>query len=443
MVQFPSMVVSPRFACALVAALLLSACAGMAASKKTVTFMCVEADLPRESVQRFNAANPDINLVRVEEDWTRWTADAAAGSAADLVRMGIGTDTGYYAARGLLYDLTRMIRASTIVRLADIDRAASAAYRFDGKDFGRGPWYGLAQGSNNMGCITYNRDMFRAAGIAFPSETRPLAYNDELYTLAKKLTRRDSTGRVTVWGYDVHGPWVQFLVSDMATSLGIGFYGDAAKSVLSDDPRLKELWKYWARFPVEDISSNLRNPNPGWQGSAFQSDRVAIAQLGYWFGAQLASDKGSTEKYGWAPTPVVRPGARRVTNTLGATGVVMYAGTAVPRQAFRVLEWYVGGDLGAERARAGWGIPPLLSLRASMPGDSAFDRSRRAVALDDAKYFTVWQASPCITWSPFATAYARHIDGLVRGVVSADRFVDLVFADVNADLSAGRDEMGE
>ncbi len=413
-----------------------------AAQKKTVTFMCAEAELPRESVQRFSAANPDINLVRVDENWTTWTTEAATGGAADLARMGVGTDTGYYAKRGFLYDMTAMIRSSAVVRPSDIDRPASAAYRFDGRDYGKGAWYGLAEAASNIGCITYNREMFEAAGIPFPSETRPMSY-DELFSLAKRLTRRDSSGTVTVWGYDVDSAWVPFLVSDMATARGIGFYAGPEKDVLNADPRLKDLWKYWARFPAQDVSSNSRNPNPGWQGSAFQSDRAAIAQLGYWYGAQLASDRGDLQKYGWAPTPVVRAGARRVTSTMGATGVVMEARTRVPREAFRVWEWYVGGERGAERARAGWGIPPLLSMRGLMPGATSFDRSRRAVALDDAKYFTVWQASPCITWTPFAAAYARHIDSLVRGIVSEDEFANLVCADINADLAAGRAELGE
>jgi multiple sugar transport system substrate-binding protein len=427
----------------LVPALLLLAVGGLFGQKKTVTFMCIEADLPKDFVDAFNAANPDINLVRTEEDWTEWVADALAGSASDLIRMGTGTDTAYYAKRGLLYDMTKMIRASKVVKVDDIDRAGSSAYRFDGNDFGKGAWYGLSKEYSTIGCLTYNKEMFKAAGVASLSQTKPITYYDDLYNLARKLTRKDSSGRVTVWGYDVHNAWVQFLVSDMATAQGISFYGDAKKSVMNDELRLKELWKYWARFQVEDISSNIRNPNSGWQGSAFQSDRVAIAQLGYWFGAQLQSNKGYDTKYGWAPTPIVRTGARRVTNTLGATGIVMYARTRVPKEAFRVWEWYVGGGYGLERARSGWGIPPLLSLRKYLPEDNAYNRSRKAIAFDDAKYLVSWQASPYITWLPFTTAYSKRIDDLVKGAITADTFMDGFFAEVNLDLRAGREELGE
>ena len=425
----------------LVLILLLSAVDVVFAQKKTVLFMCIEADLPKGLVDRFNAANPGINLVRTEEDWTRWTADAVSGSASDLARMGVGTDSAWYAKRDLLYDMTAMIRASTVVKSGDIDRAGSAAYQFDGKDFGRGSWYGLAKDYSPVGCITWNREMFKAAGLALLSETRPISYNDELYTLARKLTKRDAAGKVTVWGLEFPTPWIQFLVSDMATAQGLGFYSDESKSVMSSDPKLRDLWKYWTRFPVEDISSNARNPNSGWAGTAFQSDRAAMVQLGYWYGAQLESNRGDSEKYGWAPTPVVRAGAKRVTNTLGATGIVMYAKTRVPREAFRVWEWYMGGACGIERARTGWGIPPLFSLRRHLPGDTAYDRSRKAVALADARYLVVWQASPHVTWAPWNAAWSTHIDALVKGSITSDTFVDLLNADVGAELKAGREEL--
>lgn len=428
---------------ALVLALVLLVAAAAIGQKKTVTFMCIEADLPKDFVDKFNAANPDINLVRTEEDWTRWTADAMAGSTSDLIRMGIGTDAAYYAKRGLLYDMTRMIRASRIVKVDDIDRPGNAAYQFDGRDFGKGAWYGLAKDLNNIGCLTYNKEMFKAAGVAFLSETKPIAYYDELYNLARKLTKKDSAGKVTVWGCDVYNAWVQFLVSDMATAQGISFYGDKAKSVMNNDPKMRDLWKYWTRFPVEDISSNVKNPNSGWAGTAFQSDRAAMVQLGYWYGAQLQSNKGYDTKYGWAPTPIVKAGAKRATNTLGATGIVMYSKTRVAKEAFRVWEWYMGGDYGLERARTGWGIPPLLSLRKYLPADNAYNKSRKAIAIDDAKYFSAWQASPYVTWAPWNTAYGKHIDELVKGSITADKFVDLMFADVNADLKAGKDELGE
>lgn len=416
----------------------------MAQKKKTVTFMCTEADLPKAWVDKFNAANPDINLVRVEEDWTKWTADAMAGSASDLIRMGTGSDTAYYSKRGLLYDMTSMLKKSKVVKMDDIDKLGNSAYQFDGADFGKGAWYGLTKDYNNVGAITYNKEMFKAAGLANLSETKPISYYDDLFELGKKLTVKDSSGKVTTWGYDISSSWVEFLVSDMATASNLSLYADAKRSKLNDDPKMRELWKYWTKYPIADISSNVRNPSSDWVGAAFQSDRVAMAQLGYWFGAQLQSNKGYNEKYGWAPTPIVKAGSPRVTNTLGgATGIVMYAKTKVPKEAFRVFEWYIGGDYGIGRAKDGWGIPPLLSLRKYLPEDNAYNKSRKAIAFDDAKYFKDFQANPWTNYQPYQIAYSKHVDDLVKGTISADQFVDAIYADVNEALKVGMEELGD
>lgn len=417
---------------------MLLAAAAACADKKTVTFMCAEADLPREAVQGFAAAHPGVALVRVEENWTRWTADAAAGSASDLARMGVGTDVGWYASHGFLYDLTPLLAKSVRVKMADVDRAGSAGFRFDGRGFGKGPWYGLASGYSPVGTLTFNRDLFKAAGIAPPSTARPLAYFDEFARLAGKLTRRDTAGRVTSWGTDFPAAWVAFLVSDMATAAGLGFYEDGEKSILNDAPTMRGLWAYWTRFPVQDISPNARNPDPGWAATSFLSDRVAMVQLGYWYGPQLEANPDYESRYGWAPAPVLKAGARRATNALGATGIVMYSRTKVPREAFAVLEWYIGGEHGRERARAGSNIPPLLSQRALMPQGTAYERARRAVALDDARYLSVWQATPHATWAAWSAAWSANIDELVRGAITTDTFLDRFKAAVDAELAAGR-----
>ena len=126
---------------------------------------------------------------------------------------------------------------------------------------------------------------------------------------------------------------------------------------------MNKIWQYFGpSISSTDIVPNVMNPAPSWAGANFQSDRVAMVQLGYWFGAQLSTNPDFEKKYGWAPTPVMTKGGLRVTDTLGATGIVMYAKTKVPDQAFKVFEWYMGGEYGQERAKTGWGIPPLKSL---------------------------------------------------------------------------------
>jgi multiple sugar transport system substrate-binding protein len=228
----------------------------------------------------------------------------------------------------------------------------------------------------------------------------------------------------------------------MAYMQGLSFFSDADKSVMNNDAKMRDIWKYFARFTVEGIAPNVKNPAPSWTGANFQSDRVAIVQLGYWYGAQLRTNPNFDTKYGWAPTPVMVKGGKRVTNTLGATGVCMYLKTKVPDQAFKVFEWYIGGDYGVERAKTGWGIPPLKSLEPLLPEANAFDKSRKLIGLDDSKYFTPWQANEwaiATNWDPIWTS---NIEPLVRGQVTMDQFVDKWYSGLNKLFADGKAEVG-
>jgi hypothetical protein len=78
-----------------------------------------------------------------------------------------------------------------------------------------------------------------------------------------------------------------------------------------------------------------------------------------------------------------------------------------------------------------------------MPCASAYDRSRRDIALDDAKHLVVWQTSHHVTWTPWSAAWSAHIDDLVKGSITADTFIDLFTAEVNLEPKAGREEIGK
>ncbi|UCF97536.1 MAG: extracellular solute-binding protein [Spirochaetaceae bacterium] len=417
---------------------------GQETGPATLTFMVHAADLPKEWVDQFNGANPDINLVRVEVNWEKWVVEAMTGTAPDLRQLELGSDTPYYARRGLFLDITDYLKKSELIKMDDIDAPASVHYRWDGTDSGKGPWYGLCKDYSAIGSITYNVEMFKKAGLAKLSTTQPIAYQNELYELAKKLTVKDSSGNVIFWGYEISPDWVQLFASDMAYAEGTSFFTDKLRSEMNEDPKMRNIWKWWTRFMVEDLSSNIRNPAAGWTGAAFASDRVAIVQLGYWFGAQLMTENpGYNEKYAWAPTPILRTGAKRYTNTLGATGTVIYAKTKYPDRAFRVFDWYTGGDYAVERARTGWGIPPLYSLRQYLPMGNEFNKTRADIAFDDAKYFVPWMASSLIKeFTPWAAAWNEGIDDLVQGNINADTFVDRYYAYLNKELEAGKKELG-
>ena len=134
--------------------------------------------------------------------------------------------------------------------------------------------------------------------------------------------------------------------------------------------------------------------------------------------------------------------AKRVANTLGATGVSIYSKTKHPDPAFRVFEYYIGGEFGLHRAKTGWGIPPLLSFRKYLPEDTEYDRSRKRIALDDAKYFALWQATPYTCGPLTFEDWDNSLKDLVEDFIDQDSFIDRMYESINDYMKRGKEELG-
>jgi multiple sugar transport system substrate-binding protein len=392
--------------------------------------MSPASDFTDAWIEAWNSANPDITLVREDQDQTKWIADYIAGSSPDIINLGSGAEIPYFAKRGMLLDLTDYFEASDKLN-GDIDEEGSGAYKFEGS------WYGLPKDYNNVTAITYNKDIFDRAGLAYPSATEPMTY-DEFYDMSAKLSMVDDT----IIGTEVHGSWFLFIASDMAYMLGKTLH-NADQTMMNNDPAVRDIWKYFLRLRKEGISSNNENPLSGWAGSAFQAGSIGMVQLGYWYGASCAAVEGYEDMYGWAPAPVMEKGGMRVTNSLGATGFIISAQTKYPDQAFKVFEWYMADEPGVERAETGWGIPPLKSLQPLLPVDNEFNRTRKAIALEEVKYMkppqTSWYARNSVYAGNWAEAQRAYLDD----EVTIDGAIDMFFATMNEALALGKEEIGE
>ena len=194
----------------------------------TVTYSADEPNLPQAMVDSFNVKyEGHIKLVRTEWDMTKFIADAIAGTASDLFVLGNSTDVAYYVNRNLLYDMTELLEKSDMIKMDDIEFSASADYKFDRETqaFGTGSWYGLCANYNNTQCITYNKEMFAEAGIPFLSDEEPITYQ-EYFELAKKLTTKDNSGGVLVFGVEAPASWIPMYISTMARMEGLNVYAD-------------------------------------------------------------------------------------------------------------------------------------------------------------------------------------------------------------------------
>ena len=138
--------------------------------------------------------------------WDKLQTGLAGGAAPDVFAMDgpLGPD---YQSRDVLLDLTPFIEAENY-DLGQLDD--NAVKDFTTKD---GVVFGLPRDLNVV-ALYYNKDMFDAAGIAYPDDTWTW---DKLVEVGKQLTKdTDGDGTIDQWGIytettDMENAWSSFV----------------------------------------------------------------------------------------------------------------------------------------------------------------------------------------------------------------------------------------
>ena len=124
----------------------------------------------------FEAAHPDVKINLVVVPWnefdTQFSILSAAGTPPDVWSAWGSDNFADYVARGLVADLTPYI-ARDAYDLSDFFPEVLDSYDFDGKR------YGLPM-QTTASFVFYNKDMFDAAGVAYP----PTSWDDTSWTYA-------------------------------------------------------------------------------------------------------------------------------------------------------------------------------------------------------------------------------------------------------------------
>ena len=132
------------------------------------------------------------------------------------------------------------------------------------------PW------NNSMPILYYNKDAFTAAGL---DPNKPPQTLDEIRTMAQKLTKKDSSGNVTQYGFGaaIYGWFLeQFAARADVQMCNNGNGRDKlATKLLSDDPKLVKVMDWWKGMLADGLALNTGRPTANMQ-TAFKAGRVAI-----------------------------------------------------------------------------------------------------------------------------------------------------------------------
>lgn len=364
----------PRILALLLAAVLILPLSGCGSSdgKTHLTFQIWDVG-QRDGMQAMCDAytanvNPDV-VIEVQvtswsEYWTKLEAAAESNTLPDLFWM--HTDQIlYYSEFGMLADVTDLFPYEE--HYSDI--SISNAQGSDGR------MYGVPKDKDNI-CLIYNREMFDAAGVAYPDATWTW---DDLESASQAIY--DATGN---YGYMAYNDEQLGYHNFVYQNGGCILTEDKTKGGF-DQEATREAVKYYVNLQSYDWCPDQAYFAETTPGTAFFSEKGAMFLEGSWnLLAQMSNYPDMVGKWDVAvlpaaPNPVSGDGRATISNGLtyatGAHGKNL-------ELALDVLKYFAGEEAQRIQGESGAAIPAYEGLEDTWI--SAFDQFDYQLDLEDA-----------------------------------------------------------
>ena len=214
--------------------------------------------------------------------------------------------------------------------------------------------------ANEVLALWYNRDMFDAAGVAYPPTTLANAWTwDEFIEVAKQLTFDANGNTPNDAGFDKnnivqYGAYINafyWQLEAWALSNGGRYFSADGKKVVFDDAAIEGMQKVYDLHLVHNVAPF----NDGTQDNGFHSSigagNVAMATEGQW----AVGFRGDLPdlNYGVAVLPYMK---EKVTIATGGL-VGMFSQTKYPEETAEFVRWYSDEEYNYGIIEAGWWMP--------------------------------------------------------------------------------------
>jgi multiple sugar transport system substrate-binding protein len=258
--------------------------------------------------------HPGITVKLQGTDWDSYWSKIgtllASGKAPCIIGMQSLRTTSYASAMLPLDDLMSKYGLKT----EDFDKPIMDGLKVDGKQIA------IPYDSGPM-VIFYNRDLFKAAGVAEP---KPGWTMDEFTAAAKKLTAGGKTGLVTRPSDLGTTSWVRTMTG--AEPLADG------KLNLTDSKFVEGFTKYADFVKTDKIAPQVPGGNPDFETQQFVAGKAAMQLNGPW---SLIDTKGKVKfQLGIAPIPAGPDGSKTYT---AGSGFGISRSCKTPDAAFQAI----------------------------------------------------------------------------------------------------------
>jgi len=415
-------------------ATLASGCSG--GGKTTLTIMGnTPSEITVDDVAEFEAKHPDVKIKFVTVTTTLLTAMFAAGNPPDVVRDQGVPNTPYLVKRGLAENLDPYFAKSAVLapdKLAQVNDT----WRYDGKEQGKGPRYGLAKDYSQDAMAWCNTKVFDDAGVDPPSTTDPMSY-DEMLDLGKRLTKR-SGAKYTRYG--VNPPFDVSLTAgflNMVASSGGAIFNDDFSKVDFSAPEPLAALEWYLKYAAAKVGPTVARPFPAGAWPPFDGNQLAMLGYGYWFSGEIATDPKIQGTMRFIPAPQFGP--TRVSPCFSASGHWIPAKAKHKAEAWAFFEHYFGGPPAARRAESGWGLPGITALNAKLPRAKPYQRQALDVQDKEFSHYSVLKFSPYISLSAIDASVSQELVKGLDGGLSAGKLADAINSTLNPLLQQGKE----
>jgi multiple sugar transport system substrate-binding protein len=322
----------------------------------TITYMewgdPAELDVWKAIVSDFEAANPNIKVdVQVSDwdsYWTKLKTLLAANSSPDVFAMDAPLYLDYQS-RGSLLNLQPYIDNNPGMLDGLFPNTLEAYKTPQG-------YFGLPRDFQTI-VVFYNKDMFDAAGVAYPKADWTY---DDLRATAKALTKdTNGDGAIDQFGY-VIDPWdMEPGWSEIIWAYGGNIITADHTKTLIGEPKARQAWQFL--YDMMRVDNSIPDPNTTGQygGDLFLSGNAAMMAMGHW-----AVPSYSEATFQWDVVPMPAGPAGQATS-VNSAGFVVGKDSKHPDAAFAFIK-FVLSEAGQTRlAQMGFACPVLKSVAAS------------------------------------------------------------------------------
>ena len=354
----------------------------------------------------FEATHPGIKVTVQLSDWDGYWEKlkvlVAGGTPPDIFAMSPPLYPDWQS-RGVLLNLQPYIDKDPSM-LAGVYPVTLEAYKTPGG------YFGLPRDFQTI-VLYYNKDMFDAAGLAYPTADWTW---DDLRKSAKALTLdKDGDGRTDQWGFtaDTYGP--EAFLAPVIRSNGGDLIDPVARKTLVASPGAKA----GLQFVLDMFATDKSMPNAqqvesyGWD--PFLAGVSAMTLSGHW---SVPDYSGAAFKWDVAPIPKGPKG--RVT-TVNSAGFVISKDTKAPDAAVAFVKFATGEDGQTLAASIGLAVPIRESVALSpaylQQTSAPIDHRLFIDALAYARPLPVFAG-----YEEWSTAFGDTLDAVLTGQMTLD-----------------------